>query len=360
MTRGAKTQQPEQGEAQQGQSRASKMHGTTVTLAHGAGGRSMQALIDEIFLAEFGTQHLSDLNDSARIEAGSNTLAFTTDSFVIDPIFFPGGNIGKLAVCGTVNDLAVSGAKPIALSFSVIVEEGFELEDLKKIARSAKIEADIAGMSIVTGDTKVVNRGGADGIFINTAGIGEIQSGLHLSPKNISAGDRVLVSNSIGEHGAAIMVARDDLGLETELISDCRCLVSLCTELAQSVPGLKAMRDATRGGVAAVLNEFAQASGTAIFIDEASLPLKPEVRGVSEILGLDPLYLANEGLFVAVVSEAEADAAVAALQKLPGGESATLIGEVRADPSGVLVMNAMLGGQRLVDMPDGDQMPRIC
>ena len=360
MTQGAKTQKPEQGKAQQGQSRASKMHGTTVTLAHGAGGRSMQALIDEIFLAEFGTQHLSDLNDSARIEAGSNTLAFTTDSFVIDPIFFPGGNIGKLAVCGTVNDLAVSGAKPVALSFSVIVEEGFKLEDLKKIARSAKIEADIAGVSIVTGDTKVVNRGGADGIFINTAGIGEIQSGLHLSPKNISAGDRVLVSNSIGEHGAAIMVARDDLGLETELISDCRCLVSLCTELAQSVPGLKAMRDATRGGVAAVLNEFAQASGTAIFIDEASLPLKPEVRGVSEILGLDPLYLANEGLFVAVVSEAEADAAVAALQKLPGGESATLIGEVRADPSGVLVMNAMLGGQRLVDMPDGDQMPRIC
>ena len=360
MTRGAKTQKPEQGKAQQGQSRASKMHGTTVTLAHGAGGRSMQALIDEIFLAEFGTQHLSDLNDSARIEAGSNTLAFTTDSFVIDPIFFPGGNIGKLAVCGTVNDLAVSGAKPVALSFSVIVEEGFKLEDLKKIARSAKIEADIAGVSIVTGDTKVVNRGGADGIFINTAGIGEIQSGLHLSPKNISAGDRVLVSNSIGEHGAAIMVARDDLGLETELISDCRCLVSLCTELAQSVPGLKAMRDATRGGVAAVLNEFAQASGTAIFIDEASLPLKPEVRGVSEILGLDPLYLANEGLFVAVVSEAEADAAVAALQKLPGGESATLIGEVRADPTGVLVMKAMLGGQRLVDMPDGDQMPRIC
>ena len=360
MTQGAKTQKPEQGKAQQGQSRASKMHGTTVTLAHGAGGRSMQALIDEIFLAEFGTQHLSDLNDSARIEAGSNTLAFTTDSFVIDPIFFPGGNIGKLAVCGTVNDLAVSGAKPVALSFSVIVEEGFKLEDLKKIARCAKIEADIAGVSIVTGDTKVVNRGGADGIFINTAGIGEIQSGLHLSPKNISAGDRVLVSNSIGEHGAAIMVARDDLGLETELISDCRCLVSLCIALAQSVPGLKAMRDATRGGVAAVLNEFAQASGTAIFIDEASLPLKPEVRGVSEILGLDPLYLANEGLFVAVVSEAEADAAVAALQKLPGGESATLIGEVRADPSGVLVMNAMLGGQRLVDMPDGDQMPRIC
>ena len=331
-----------------------------MTLAHGAGGRSMQALIDDVFLAEFGTKSLSDLDDSARIEPGSNPLAFTTDSFVIDPIFFPGGDIGKLAVCGTVNDLAVSGAQPVALSFSVIVEEGFKLADLKQIARSAKVEADIAGVSIVTGDTKVVNRGGADGIFINTSGIGETLSGLNLSPKNISAGDRVLVSNSIGEHGAAIMVARDDLGLETELISDCRCLVSLCTALAQSVPGLKAMRDATRGGVAAVLNEFAQASGTAIFIDEASLPLKPEVRGVSEILGLDPLYLANEGLFVAVVSSADADAAVATLRNLPGGESATLIGEVRADPPGVLVMNALLGGQRLVDMPDGDQMPRIC
>jgi len=320
----------------------------------------MQALIDEIFLSEFGAKHLSDLNDSARIEAGSNPLAFTTDSFVIDPIFFPGGDIGKLAVCGTVNDLAVTGAQPIALSFSVIIEEGFSIEDLKQIARSAKAEAEVAGVSIVTGDTKVVNRGGADGIFINTAGIGEIQSGLNLSPKNICAGDRVLVSNSIGEHGAAIMVARGDLGLETELISDCRSLVSLCTTLAQSVPGLKTMRDATRGGVAAVLNEFADASGTAIFIDEASLPLKPEVRGVSEILGLDPLYLANEGLFVAVVSETAADAAITVLQNIPGGENAAVIGEVKADPPGVLVMNAVLGGQRLVDMPDGEQMPRIC
>ena len=242
----------------------------------------------------------------------------------------------------------------------MIVEEGFSIASLRQIARSARVEADIAGVSIVTGDTKVVNRGGADGIFINTAGIGEIPSGLNLSPENICAGDRVLVSNSIGEHGAAIMVARGELGLETELISDCRSLVSQCTALAQSVPGLRAMRDATRGGVAAVLNEFAQASGTAIFIDEASLPLKPEVRGVSEILGLDPLFLANEGMFVAVVSEADASNAVSTLQNQPGGESAALIGEVRADPGGVLVLNALLGGQRLVDMPDGEQMPRIC
>jgi len=220
--------------------------------------------------------------------------------------------------------------------------------------------ADEAGVSIVTGDTKVVNRGCADGLFINTAGIGKMQPGLNLSPKNICTGDRVLVSNSIGEHGAAIMVARGDLGLETDLISDCRSLVPMCTSLAQSIPGLRAMRDATRGGVAAVLNEFAQSSGTAIVIDEASLPLKAQTRGVSEILGLDPLYLANEGLFVAVVSSEDADAAVAALQDMPGAENATLIGEVQDDPVGVLIMNAMLGGQRLVDMPDGDQLPRIC
>ena len=341
-------------------SRAGKVRGTKVTLAHGAGGRSMQDLIDDIFLSEFGSNNLSELNDSARIEAGADALAFTTDSFVVDPIFFPGGDIGKLAVCGTVNDLAVSGAQPMALSFSVIVEEGFAISELRQIAGSARAAADEAGVSIVTGDTKVVNRGCADGIFINTAGIGKIPAGLDLSPRNIRAGDRVLVSNSIGEHGAAIMVARGDLGLETDLISDCRSLVSMCTQLSQSCPGLRAMRDATRGGVAAVLNEFAEASTSAIFIDEAGLPLKKEVRGVSEILGLDPLYLANEGLFVAVVSEDDADTAVALLRSMQGAENATLIGEVQADPAGVLIMNAMLGGQRLVDMPDGERLPRIC
>ena len=318
-------------------SRTGKVRGTAVTLAHGAGGKSMQDLIDDVFLSEFGSYNLADMNDSARIEASPDALAFTTDSFVIDPIFFPGGDIGKLAVYGTVNDLAVSGAQPIALSFSIIVEEGFAISDLRQIARSAKVAADEAGVSIVTGDTKVVNRGCADGIFINTAGVGKIQSDLILSPKNICVGDRVLVSNGIGDHGAAIMVARGELGLESDLISDCRSLVSMCTTLAQSIPGLRAMRDATRGGVAAVLNEFAAASGTGIIIDEASLPLKAEVRGVSEILGLDPLYLANEGLFVAIVSEADADDAVATLRKIPGAENATLIGEVRADPAGALI-----------------------
>ena len=346
--------------APQQRTNGKKVRGTTVTLAHGAGGRSMQDLIDDIFLSEFGSGKLSELNDSARIQPTSDTLAFTTDSFVVDPIFFPGGDIGKLAVCGTVNDLAVSGAQPTALSFSIIIEEGFDIAKLRQIAASAKAAADDAGVSIVTGDTKVVNRGGVDGVFINTAGIGEIPAGLNLSPTTITIGDRVLVSNTIGEHGAAIMVARGDLGLETDLISDCRSLVSICTTLSQSCAGLRAMRDATRGGVAAVLNEFAVAANAAIVIDEACFPLKKEVRGVSEILGLDPLYLANEGLFVAVVSAEDADGAVALLRDTPGSENAAIIGEVRADPAGALIMNALLGGQRLVDMPDGDQLPRIC
>lgn len=354
------TQVIEPKKVQIARSRSGKVHGPAVTLAHGAGGRSMQDLIDDVFLSEFGDTGLSELNDSARIEAGPGALAFTTDSFVVDPIFFPGGDIGKLAVYGTVNDLAVSGAQPIALSFSIIIEEGFSIPDLRTIAHSAKIAADQAGVSIVTGDTKVVNRGCADGLFINTAGIGKYQSASNLSPTNIRSGDRVVVSSSIGEHGAAIMVARGDLGLETDLISDCRSLVSMCMSLAKSVPGLRAMRDATRGGVAAVLNEFAVSSGTAIVIDEVKLPLKTEVRGVSEILGLDPLYLANEGLFVAIVRADDADAAVAKLRDMPGGEHASIIGEVRDEPPGALIMNAVLGGQRLVDMPDGDQLPRIC
>ncbi len=329
-------------------------------MAHGAGGQSMQDLIDDVFLSAFGNDSLSSLSDSARVETGGGSIAFTSDSFVIDPIFFPGGDIGKLAVCGTVNDLAVSGAQPLALSFSVIIEEGFLVSDLRQIAVSARVAADLAGIKIVTGDTKVVSRGDADGIFINTAGIGLFSDGLGLGPTNIQAGDAIVVSNGMGEHGAAIMVARGDLGLETDLISDCRPLGNLCGYLTKNYPGLRAMRDATRGGVAAVLNEFAVASSKAFFIDEASLPLKPEVRGVSELLGLDPLYLANEGLFVAVIDPAQADAVVADLRKIPGGESAAIIGTVRSDPPGILVMNALLGGQRLVEMPDGEQLPRIC
>lgn len=333
-------------------------------MAHGAGGKSMHDLIEDVFLSEFGDNTLLSMSDSARLDILNNTLngeiAFTSDSFVVDPIFFPGGDIGKLAVCGTVNDLAVSGAKPLILSFCVIIEEGFAIADLRRITASAQAVAKEAGIQIVTGDTKVVSSGDIDGIFINTAGIGHVDSSHTLSPSNIQTGDKILVSNTIGDHGAAIMVARGELGLESDLVSDCRPLNDLCMHLTKKYSGLRAMRDATRGGVAAVLNEFSLASNKGFFINEANLPLKPTVRGVSEILGLDPLYLANEGLFVAVIDPTQADAAMADLQKMTGSEHATIIGDVHAEPSGILVMNALLGGQRLVEMPDIEQLPRIC
>jgi hydrogenase expression/formation protein HypE len=336
-----------------------------VTLAHGAGGRAMRDLIDDVFLGAFSGASVTTLEDQARIaldglcEEGAR-LAFTTDSFVVDPIFFPGGDIGKLAVCGTVNDLAVGGARPIALSCSVILEEGLAIGDLRRIVGSMRLAAEDAGVEIVTGDTKVVHRGAADKIFINTAGIGIIPRGRDLAAVHIRPGDAILINSSIGEHGAAVMAARDDLGLSTALVSDCRALNHLTHALLDAVPGVRAMRDATRGGIAAVLNEFAQAAGVCCLIEEELLPLKPEVRGFSEILGLDPLYLANEGLFVAVLDPQDIERAISTLRSRPGGEAATIIGQVRADPAGALVMTSLFGGERLVDLLEGDQLPRIC
>lgn len=334
----------------------------SVTLAHGAGGRAMRGLVEDVFLAAFCGRPSGALEDQARLSLDglAGRLAFTTDSFVVDPIFFPGGDIGKLAVCGTVNDLAVGGARPVALSCAVILEEGFPVEALRRIAASMRAAADEAGVPIVTGDTKVVHRGGADKIFVTTAGIGVIPEGRELGAARIAAGDVILVNATIGEHGAAVMAARDDLGLSTALVSDCRPLTHLAEALLAAAPGTRALRDATRGGVAAVLNEFAEAAGLCCLIEEERLPLKPEVRGISEILGLDPLYLANEGLFVAVVAPDQAEAALAALRALPGGERAAIIGTVRAAPAGALVMTSLFGGERLVDMLDGDQLPRIC
>jgi len=345
--------------------RSRKVRQKTVTLAHGAGGRSMRDLIDDVFLSNFSDRPVSDMEDQARIslEAFSGVggqLAFTTDSFVIDPIFFPGGDIGKLAVCGTVNDLAVGGARPLALSCSVILEEGFPIDDLRKISASLSLAARDAGVSIVTGDTKVVHRGAADKIFITTSGIGVIPAGRDLGARHIRPGDAILINSTMGEHGAAVMAVRDDLGLSTDLISDCRALCHATDALLAAVPGVRAMRDATRGGVAAVLNEFAQTAGVCCLIEEDRLPLKPEVRGISEILGLDPLYLANEGLFVAIVEPNQAEQALEVLRRQPGGEAAAVIGEVRDQPAGAMVMTSLFGGERLVDMADGEQLPRIC
>ncbi len=336
-----------------------------VTMAHGAGGRAMRTLIDEVFLNTFSTGEIAQAEDQARlnidpIRQAGNRLAFTTDSFVVDPIFFPGGDLGKLAVTGTVNDLAIGGARPVALSCAVILEEGFPLADLERITESMRQAADDASVKIVTGDTKVVQRGAADKIFINTSGIGVIPEGLELSATRICEGDVILVNNSMGEHGAAIMAARGDLRLETDLQTDCRPLFPLVDALLDAAPNTHAIRDATRGGVATVLNEFAEAAGVGCFIEEACLPLKDEVRGLSEILGLDPLYLANEGLFVAVLPAEEGEAALAALQKEDGGADARIIGDVRTEPKGKLVMTSLFGGDRLVDMLSGDQLPRIC
>jgi len=325
----------------------------------------MRGLIDDIFLDAFSTGSIAEAEDQARLDLeplrkAGDRLAFTTDSFVVDPIFFPGGDLGKLAVTGTVNDLAVGGAKPVALSCAVILEEGFLISDLKKITESMRFAADEAGVKIVTGDTKVVERGSADKIFINTSGIGVIPEGVELSATRIREGDVILVNSSMGEHGAAIMAARGDLRLETELQTDCRPLYPLVKALLDAAPNTRAIRDATRGGVATVLNEFAEAAGVGCFIEEASLPLKDEVRGLSEILGLDPLYLANEGLFVAVVPAEEGEGALASLRREVGSEDACIIGDVRATPKGKLVMTSLFGGDRLVDMLSGDQLPRIC
>lgn len=337
-----------------------------IQLAHGSGGKAMRSLIDRLFLAAFSPgESVVAAEDQARLNLAGwagpeDRLAFTTDGFVVDPLFFPGGDLGKLAVCGTVNDLAVGGAKPAYLSCAMILEEGLPIADLERLVQSMVEAAAEAGVKIVTGDTKVVHRGAADKAFITTAGVGLIPKGRDLGASHIRPGDRILVNSSVGEHGAAVMAARGDLGLTTDLVSDCRPLARQVDALLAAAPGTRAIRDATRGGVATVLNEFAQAAGLCCRIEEDALPLKDTVRGVAEILGLDPLYLANEGLFVAVVPAAEAEAALAALRPLPGGEGAALIGEILPSPAGALIQTSLFGGERLVDMLPGDQLPRIC
>ncbi|HEY0328482.1 MAG TPA: hydrogenase expression/formation protein HypE [Rhodopseudomonas sp.] len=343
----------------------SKLIGSVVTLAHGGGGKAMRDLVAEVFMPAFDNPILGVMEDQARLELGALSvpcarLAFTTDGFVVRPLEFPGGDIGKLAVCGTVNDLAVGGATPLWLSCAVVIEEGFEFERLRRIVASMRAAAAEAGVMIVTGDTKVVERGAADGLFITTAGVGVFPPGRDLAAVNVRPGDVVLVNGPIGDHGAAVMAARGDLALETKLVSDCRPLNGLMSALLDAAPGTRCARDATRGGVAAVLNEIAAAAKIGVAIDEAKIPVRPEVDGVCEILGLDPLYLANEGTLVAVVPADQADAALAAWRACAGGTDACAIGEITAGPSGDVVMRTRFGSERLVDLMIGDQLPRIC
>jgi len=338
---------------------------TTVTLAHGGGGTAMRDLIEDVFLETFAGVAHPPAEDQARFDLLAlmtlgDRLAFTTDSFVVDPLFFPGGDIGSLAVCGTINDLAVGGARPVALSCAVIIEEGLPVDTLRRIARSMAHAAAEAGVSIVTGDTKVVARGACDKLFVTTTGIGVVRAGLHVGIDRARPGDVVLVNGLLGDHGAAILNARGDLALETTIESDCAPLHDLVATLIAAAPGVRMMRDATRGGVAAVLNELAEASKVGVRIRELDLPIRPEVSGFCEILGLDPLYLANEGKLVVVVPADEAPAALAAWRAHPLGREAIAIGAIVAARPGRVVMETCFGGERIVDMLVGDQLPRIC
>jgi hydrogenase expression/formation protein HypE len=331
-----------------------------ITLAHGAGGKATRALVEQLFLEELSNPLLEPLGDSALLEVNGARLAFTTDSYVVKPIVFPGGDIGELAVNGTVNDLAVAGARPVALSAGFVIEEGFEVARLRELAASMARAAERAGVPVATGDTKVVERGKADGLYVNTAGIGVVPTGVELGAARARAGDRVLVSGTLGDHGMAVMIARGELQLEVELESDTAPVHELAASLLELGGAVRWLRDPTRGGLATALNELARESGLAVALDEASLPLRPAVIGACEILGIDPLYVANEGKLVAVVAPESADDALARLRAHELGAQAALIGEIRPEPEGLVVLDTAFGGGRIVDMLVGDPLPRIC
>ena len=345
--------------------RSGKLNATTITMAHGSGGKAMRDLIDDVFVNTFDNPALTELEDQARFDLGAllqsgDRLAMTTDSYVVDPLFFPGGDIGKLAVAGTVNDLAVGGAIPLYLTCGMIIEEGFAVDDLRQIVKSMKTTADEAGVCIVTGDTKVVHKGAADKLFINTTGIGVIPGGIHLNANRAQAGDAIIINGHIGDHGAAIVDARGEMSLHNTIVSDCRPLNSLIQSMLQVCPLIHCLRDATRGGIATVLNEFAQTSNVCMRINESALPIREEVRGMCEILGLDPLYLANEGKLVAIVPAQSADIVLHTMRAHHAGTHSAIIGEVTETPAATVILTTRFGGQRIVDMLVGEQLPRIC
>lgn len=335
-----------------------------ITMAHGSGGKATQTLVEAVFLETFRNPLLEPLEDGAVLEIGSARLAFTTDSYVVSPLFFPGGDIGDLAVNGTVNDLSVCGARPLYLSAGFVLEEGFPVEDLRRITTSMAAAATAAGVLIVTGDTKVVQKGKADGCYVNTAGVGLLDRPIRLGVAGARPGDAVLVSGPIGEHGVTIMLARGELDIEADLTSDTAPLNGLISALLDACPsgtdGVRCLRDATRGGVATILNEIARASGVAVVVDEDAIPVRPGVRGACELLGIDPLYVACEGRMVVVVDGTAAESALAALRAHPLGEGAALIGRVKDDPPGLVLLKTAFGGTRIVDLLVGDPLPRIC
>jgi hydrogenase expression/formation protein HypE len=338
-----------------------RMREKHITMSHGSGGKAMHDLLETVFLRAFDNPFLAAREDQAVFAVEAGRMALTTDSYVVKPLFFPGGDIGALAVHGTVNDLAVSGADPLYLTAGFILEEGLEVDVLLKVVASMKAASEAARVAIVTGDTKVVERGKADGLYINTAGVGVLRRRVDLSASSIEPGDVVLVNGPVGDHGTAVLIARGELELESDLRSDTAALNGLTAALLDVVPtGVRAMRDATRGGVATVLVEMAQRSEASIVLDERAVPVRPEVRGACEILGLDPLYVANEGKLVAVVAPDVAGEALEAMRAHPLGREAAAIGTVRAEPPGMVFLRTVTGGTRVVDMLAGDQLPRIC
>jgi len=332
-----------------------------ITMAHGAGGKASRALVEGLVVPLLGDHAPAALSDAAALAVDGTALAFTTDSFVVRPLTFPGGTIGELAVNGTVNDLAVSGARPLALSLAMILEEGLSASVLEEQVRAIADAAGAAGVSVATGDTKVVERGKCDGMYLTTAGVGVRRPDALLAPEYVRPGDKVLVSGTIGDHGVAIMLARGGLDLEAQVRSDTRSLWPVAQALLEACgTAVHCLRDATRGGVATVLNEIAAAAEAGVLIAEDRLPVRPEVTGACEILGIDPLYVANEGKLVAFVAPEAADAALEAMRRAEGGADAALIGEVRAEPPGRVLGRTAFGGHRIIDVLVGDPLPRIC
>jgi hydrogenase expression/formation protein HypE len=339
----------------------SKFRDEQITMSHGAGGKATQSLIEGLLLPALANDSLAELGDAGAVEVGGARLALTTDSFVVRPIRFPGGSIGELAVNGTVNDLAVSGARPVALSLSLILEEGLPAGELRAEVEAIAQAALDADVTVIAGDTKVVERGHADKLYACTTGLGAIDPRAALSTTALRPGDRILVSGPVGEHGTAIMLARDEFELEADVESDTRSLwPAVDALLEQAGPSLRCMRDATRGGVASALNELARASDVSMLVDEAAVPVLPAVAGAAELLGIDPMYIANEGKLVAFVAPEAADAALGALRDVPGCEQAAEIGEVRTEPPGMVLVDTAFGGRRVMDLLAGDPLPRIC
>jgi hydrogenase expression/formation protein HypE len=331
-----------------------------IVLAHGSGGKLSQELIHKIVLPQFRNEFLAPLHDGAILSLNGSRLAFSTDSYVITPIFFPGGDIGKLAVNGTVNDLAMCGARPLYLSVSFILEEGTAMQDFQRVILSMREAAAEAEVALVTGDTKVVDRGKADKIFINTSGIGTIRSGVNIDPARATPGDKIIVSGPIAVHGIAIMSVREGLEFETEIASDTAPLNGLVEAILSVTNDVHVLRDPTRGGLTSALNEIAQMAGVGVRLNEASIPISEEVKGACEILGLDPLYVANEGKLLVFASAVDTDRILSAMQAHPLGKSAAVIGDITDEHPRIVVMKTRVGGSRVVDMLTGEQLPRIC